>query len=54
MGLRRRHAVLPRGKVGQFGRPLRHLVNALADLDVAGHAVLRLRMLLGLSIPSQR
>jgi hypothetical protein len=41
-------------KVDRFGRSLRYAVTALADLGVAGHAVLRLRMLLGLSTPSQR
>ena len=36
MDLMRRHAVLPWGKVGQFGRPLRYAVTTLADLDAAG------------------
>ena len=35
MGLRRRHTVLSRGKVGQFGRSLRYAVAALAGLEVA-------------------
>ena len=35
MGLRRRFAVLLVWKVDRFGRSLRHLVNALADLDLS-------------------
>jgi hypothetical protein len=53
MGLRWQHAVLPRGKVGQFGRSLRYAITTLADLGVAGHAVLRSRMLFGLNTPTQ-
>ena len=43
MGLRRRHAVLPRGKVGQFGRSLRYADTALADHDAYGVSFVSLR-----------
>jgi hypothetical protein len=36
MGLRWRLTVLHRGKVGQFGRPLRYAATALADLGGLG------------------
>ena len=41
-------------KVSQFGQPLRHLVNALADLDAGGVAFVALRDNLDLSTLSQR
>ena len=51
---RRRFAVLLVWKVDRFGRSLRHLVNALADLDAAGVAFVSLRDNLDLSTPSGR
>src|ERR1035437_7338223 len=50
--LRRRFAVLLVWKIDRFGRSLRHLVNALADLDAAGVAFVSLRDNLDLSTPS--
>ena len=41
-------------KVDRFGRSLKHLVNALADLDVYGIAFVSLRDNLDLSTPSGR
>lgn len=51
---RRRFAVLLVWKVDRFGRSLRHLVNALADLDALGIAFVSLRDNLDLSTPSGR
>jgi DNA invertase Pin-like site-specific DNA recombinase len=51
---RRRFAVLLVWKVDRFGRSLRHLVNALADLDALGVAFVSLRDNLDLSTPSGR
>jgi DNA invertase Pin-like site-specific DNA recombinase len=51
---RRRFAVLLVWKIDRFGRSLRHLVNALADLDAAGVAFVSLRDNLDLSTPSGR
>jgi DNA invertase Pin-like site-specific DNA recombinase len=51
---RRRFAVLLVWKVDRFGRSLRHLVNALADLDAMGIAFVSLRDSLDLSTPSGR
>jgi DNA invertase Pin-like site-specific DNA recombinase len=51
---RRRFAVLLVWKVDRFGRSLRHLVNALADLDAIGVAFVSLRDNLDLSTPSGR
>ncbi len=51
---RRRFAVLLVWKVDRFGRSLRHLVNALADLDAMGIAFVSLRDNLDLSTPSGR
>jgi DNA invertase Pin-like site-specific DNA recombinase len=49
---RRRFAVLLVWKIDRFGRSLRHLVNALADLDAAGVSFVSLRDNLDLSTPS--
>ena len=49
---RRRFAVLLVWKVDRFGRSLRHLVNALADLDAIGVAFVSLRDNLDLSTPA--
>jgi DNA invertase Pin-like site-specific DNA recombinase len=51
---RRRFAVLLVWKVDRFGRSLRHLVNALADLDAAGVAFVSVHDNLDLSTPSGR
>src|ERR1035441_3814597 len=51
---RRRFAVLLVWKIDRFGRSLRHLVNALADLDAAGVAFVSLCDNLDLSTPSGR
>jgi DNA invertase Pin-like site-specific DNA recombinase len=51
---RRRFAVLLVWKIDRFGRSLRHLVNALADLDAAGVSFVALRDNLDLSTPSGR
>jgi DNA invertase Pin-like site-specific DNA recombinase len=51
---RRRFAVLLVWKIDRFGRSLRHLVNALADLDAIGVAFVSLRDNLDLSTPSGR
>ena len=51
---RRRFAVLLVWKVDRFGRSLRHLVNALADLDAYGITFVSLRDSLDLSTPSGR
>jgi DNA invertase Pin-like site-specific DNA recombinase len=41
-------------KIDRFGRPLKHLVNALADLAALGVAFISLRDSLDLSTPSGR
>jgi DNA invertase Pin-like site-specific DNA recombinase len=51
---RRRFAVLLVWKIDRFSRSLRHLVNALADLDAYGVAFVSLRDNLDLSTPSGR
>jgi DNA invertase Pin-like site-specific DNA recombinase len=51
---RRRYAVLLVWKIDRFGRSLRHLVNALADLDAAGIAFVSLHDNIDLSTPSGR
>ena len=51
---RRRFAVLLVWKVDRFGRSLRHLVNALADLDAAGISFVSLHDNLDLTTPSGR
>jgi DNA invertase Pin-like site-specific DNA recombinase len=51
---RRRFAVLLVWKVERFGRSLRHLVNALADLDAAGVVFVYVLDNLDLSTPSGR
>lgn len=51
---RRRFAVLLVWKIDRFGRSLRHLVNALADLDALGVSFVSLRDNLDLSTPSGR
>ena len=51
---RRRFAVLLVWKVDRFGRSLRHLVNALVDLDAYGIAFFSLRESLDVSSPSGR
>src|ERR1019366_4628475 len=51
---RRRFAVLLVWKIDRFGRSLRHLVNALADLDAAGVAFVSLCDNLDLGPPSGR
>jgi DNA invertase Pin-like site-specific DNA recombinase len=51
---RRRSGVLLVWKVDRFGRSLRHLVNALADLDAAGVAFASVLDNLDLSTPSGR
>ena len=51
---RRRFAVLLVWKIDRFGRSLKHLVNALADLDSYGVAFLSLRDNLDLSTPTGR
>lgn len=51
---RRRFAVLLVWKVDRFGRSLRHLVNALADLDAAGVAFVSVHDNLDLTTPSGR
>jgi len=51
---RRRFAVLLVWKIDRFGRSLRHLVNALADLDAAGIAFVSLHDNLDLTTPSGR
>jgi DNA invertase Pin-like site-specific DNA recombinase len=51
---RRRFAALLVWKVDRFGRSLRHLVNALADLDAAGVSFVSVRDNLDLSTPSGR
>jgi DNA invertase Pin-like site-specific DNA recombinase len=51
---RRRFAILLVWKIDRFGRSLRHLVNALADLDAAGVAFVSLCDNLDLSTPSGR
>jgi DNA invertase Pin-like site-specific DNA recombinase len=50
----RRFDVVLCWKVDRFGRSLRHLVNALADLDAYGVAFVSLRDNLDLSTPSGR
>ncbi len=52
--LRRRFDVVLCWKVDRFGRSLKHLVNALADLDSYGVAFVSLRDNLDLSTPSGR
>jgi len=51
---RRRFAALLVWKIDRFGRSLRHLVNALADLDALGVSFVSLRDNLDLSTPSGR
>jgi DNA invertase Pin-like site-specific DNA recombinase len=51
---RRRFEVVLCWKIDRFGRSLRHLVNALADLDAYGVAFVSLRDNLDLSTPSGR
>jgi DNA invertase Pin-like site-specific DNA recombinase len=51
---RRRFAALLVWKVDRFGRSLRHLVNALADLDAYGITFVSLRDNLDLGTPSGR
>jgi DNA invertase Pin-like site-specific DNA recombinase len=51
---RRRFAVLLVWKIDRFGRSLRHLVNALADLDAAGVAFVSVHDNIDLSTPSGR
>jgi len=51
---RRRFAVLLVWKIDRFGRSLRHLVNALADLDALGVSFVSLRDNLDLGTPSGR
>ena len=51
---RRRFAVLLVWKIDRFGRSLRHLVNALADLDAAGVSFVSVHDNLDLSTPSGR
>ena len=51
---RRRFAILLVWKIDRFGRSLRHLVNALADLDAASVAFVSLCDNLDLSTPSGR
>src|SRR6266700_3271786 len=51
---RRRNAGLLVWKVDRFGRSLRHLVDALADLDAAGVAFVSVLDNLDLSTPSGR
>lgn len=52
--LRRRFDVLLCWKVDRFGRSLKHLVDAIADLDSYGVAFVSLRDNLDLSTPSGR
>ena len=51
---RRRFDIVLCWKVDRFGRSLKHLVNALADLDAYGVAFVSLRDNLDLSTPSGR
>jgi len=51
---RRRFDIVACWKVDRFGRSLKHLVNALADLDSYGVAFLSLRDNLDLSTPTGR
>lgn len=51
---RRRFEVVLCWKIDRFGRSLKHLVNALADLDAYGVAFVSLRDNLDLSTPSGR
>lgn len=51
---RRRFEIVLVWKVDRFGRSLKHLVNALADLDAYGIAFVSLRDNLDLSTPSGR
>ncbi len=51
---RRKCEVVLVWKIDRFGRSLRHLVNALADLDAYGVAFVSLKDNLDLSIPSGR
>ncbi len=51
---RRRFDIVACWKVDRFGRSLRHLVNALADLDSYGVAFVSLRDNLDLSTPTGR
>jgi DNA invertase Pin-like site-specific DNA recombinase len=51
---RRKFEVVLVWKIDRFGRSLRHLVNALADLDAYGVAFVSLRDNLDLSTPSGR
>jgi DNA invertase Pin-like site-specific DNA recombinase len=51
---RRKFEVVLVWKIDRFGRSLRHLVNALADLDAYGVAFISLRDNLDLSTPSGR
>ena len=51
---RRRFDIVACWKVDRFGRSLKHLVNALADLDAYGIAFVSLRDNLDLSTPSGR
>ena len=51
---RRRFDIVACWKIDRFGRSLKHLVNALADLDSFGVAFVSLRDNLDLSIPTGR
>jgi DNA invertase Pin-like site-specific DNA recombinase len=51
---RRKFDLIAVWKIDRFGRSLRHLVNALADLDAYGVAFVSLRDNLDLSTPSGR
>jgi DNA invertase Pin-like site-specific DNA recombinase len=51
---RRKFDLIAVWKIDRFGRSLRHLVNALADLDAYGIAFVSLRDNLDLSTPSGR
>ena len=51
---RRRFEIIACWKIDRFGRSLKHLVNALADLDALGVAFVSIRDNLDLSTPSGR